>query len=128
MAKKLTEEERRFFEEPNLCAVSSNGKDGYPHVTMAWVDVDGDDILLNSTESRSWPKNLKRDPRVGLCVFDRNNEAKNVAAIGRVKEFTTEGGWEHIQKLARKYGRDSYKGATDRLIIRIEIERTHDYF
>ncbi|MDP9325469.1 MAG: pyridoxamine 5'-phosphate oxidase family protein, partial [Candidatus Dormibacteraeota bacterium] len=89
VAKQLTEAERRFFEEPNLCAVSSNGKDGYPHVTMAWVDLDGDDVLLNSTESRGWPKNLKRDPRVGLCVFDRNNVVKNVAAIGRVKEFTT---------------------------------------
>ena len=59
---KLTDEERKLFEEPNLCAVSTLGRDGYPHVTMAWIDVDGDDVLLNSAEHRGWPKNLKRDP------------------------------------------------------------------
>ena len=125
---KLTEEERRFFEEPNLCAVSTNGKDGYPRVTMVWVDLDGDDVLLNSTQRRGWPKNLQRDPRIGLCIFDRDIWNRNVAAIGHVKEMTTVGGWEHIQKVARKYGRDEYKGDSDRLIIRVEIERIFDYF
>jgi PPOX class probable F420-dependent enzyme len=124
---KLTDEERRLFEEPNLCAVSTLGRDGYPHVTMVWIDVDGDDVLLNSAEHRGWPKNLKRDPRIGLCVFDRNKWVRNVAAVGMVKEMTTLGAWEHIQKLARKYGLDEYKGDTDRVIVRVEIERIHDY-
>jgi hypothetical protein len=104
------------------------GRDGYPHVTMAWVDIEGDDVILNSAQSRGWPKNLQRDPRIGLCVFDRNQPNTNVAAVGVVKDMTTVGGWEHIQKVAEKYGQAPYKGKTDRVIIRVEIERIFDYF
>ncbi|HXA41638.1 MAG TPA: TIGR03618 family F420-dependent PPOX class oxidoreductase [Candidatus Solibacter sp.] len=123
----LPPEQRRLFEEPNLVAVSTLAADGSPRVTVAWVDVDGDDILLNSAEHRNWPKNLRRDPRVGLCVFDRNKWVRNVTVIGRVKSMTTEGGWEHIQALSQKYDGKPYAGATDRVIIRIEVERSFGY-
>jgi PPOX class probable F420-dependent enzyme len=125
---KLTPEQRRFFAEPNLCAVSTNGADGYPHVTMVWVDIDDDDhVILNSTERRSWPKNLRRDPRVGLCVFDREQVFHNVAAMGRVIEMTNEGAWDVINQLARKYGLEKYEGDADRVTIKIEVESIFNY-
>jgi PPOX class probable F420-dependent enzyme len=120
-------EHREFFEKDNLAAVSTLGRDGGPRVTMAWVEVDGDDILLNSTQSRNWPKNLERDPRIALCAFDKDNVVQNVAVLGRVISMSTEGGWEHIQKLARKYGRAEYRGQTDRVIIRVAVERSYLY-
>jgi PPOX class probable F420-dependent enzyme len=123
----LPSEQRAFFEKDNLAAVSTLGRDGGPRVTMAWVDLDGEDILLNSTQRRLWPKNLERDPRIALCAFDKQNVFHNVAVIGRVISITTEGGWEHIQKLARKYGLAEYKGATDRIIIRVAVERSYLY-
>jgi PPOX class probable F420-dependent enzyme len=123
----LPPEQREFFEKDNLAAVSTLGVDGGPRVTMAWVDLDGDEILLNSTQRRLWPKNLERDPRIALCAFDKKNVFHNVAVIGRVISMTTEGGWEHIQKLARKYGLAEYKGPSDRIIIRVAVERSYLY-
>jgi PPOX class probable F420-dependent enzyme len=123
----LPPEQREFFEKDNLAAVSTLGVDGGPRVTMAWVDLDGDEILLNSTQRRLWPKNLERDPRIALCAFDKKNVFHNVAVIGRVISMTTEGGWEHIQKLARKYGLSEYKGPSDRIIIRVAVERSYLY-
>jgi hypothetical protein len=41
--------------------------------------------------------------------------------------MSTEGGWEHIQKLARKYSKAPYKGATDRVIIRVAVESSFGY-
>ena len=120
-------EHRAFFAKDNLVAVSTLGIDGGPRVSMAWVDLDGDEILLNSTQSRSWPKNLERAPRVAICAFDKVNVFHNVAVIGRVISMTTEGGWEHIQKLARKYGQAEYRGQTDRVIIRVAVERSYLY-
>ena len=120
-------EHRAFFERDNLAAISTLGKDGGPRVTMVWVDVDGDDILVNSTRSRLWPRNLERDPRVALCAFEKENVFHNVSVIGHVVSITPEGGWEHIQKVARKYGLDEYRGPSDRLVIRIAVERSHLY-
>jgi PPOX class probable F420-dependent enzyme len=123
----LPREQREFFEKDNLAAVSTLGEDGGPRVTMAWVDLDGDEILLNSTKTRNWPKNLERDPRIALCAFDKENVVVNVAVVGKVVSMTTEGGWEHIQKLARKYGQREYRGPRDRVIIRVAVERSYLY-
>jgi PPOX class probable F420-dependent enzyme len=120
-------ERRAFFEKDNLAAISTLAEDGGPRVTMVWVDVDGDDILVNSTQRRKWPKNLERDPRVALCAFDKEDVNHNVTVIGQVVSMTTEGGWEHIQKVARKYGREKYEGPSDRVIIRIAVDRSYLY-
>lgn len=123
----LSLEQRKLFEEPNLAAVSTLGVEGEPHVTMVWVDIEGDELVFNSASHRGWPKNLRRDPRIGICVFDRNHWVRNVAVTGRVTSMSTEGGWDHIQQLARKYGEDPYKGATDRVIIRVAVETSFGY-
>ena len=123
----LPPEQRKLFEEPNLAAVSTLGVEGEPHVTMVWVDIDGDELVFNSAEHRGWPKNLRRDPRIGICVFDRNDWVRNVTVTGRVTSMSTEGGWDHIQQLARKYGEAPYKGATDRVIIRVAVESSFGY-
>jgi PPOX class probable F420-dependent enzyme len=123
----LPPEQRELFEEPNLAAVSTLGVGGEPHVTVVWVDIEGDELVFNSAEHRAWPKNLRRDPRIGVCVFDRNKWVRNVTVTGRVASMTTEGGWDHIQLLARKYGESEYAGATDRVIIRVAIESSFGY-
>jgi PPOX class probable F420-dependent enzyme len=123
----LTPEQRKLFEEPNLAAVSTLGIEGEPHVTMVWVDIEGDELVFNSAEHRGWPKNLRNHPRLAVCVFDRNDWERNVAVTGRVTSMTTEGGWDHIQKLARKYGKREYKGATDRVVIRVAVESSFGY-
>jgi len=48
----LPPEQREFFERDNLAAVSTLGRDGGPRVTMTWVDLDGDEILLNSNRTK----------------------------------------------------------------------------
>ena len=120
-------EHRAYYEKDNLAAISTVGNDGGPRVTMVWVDVDGDDILVNSTQSRIWPKNLERDPRVALCAFDKEQVFNNVAVVGHVVSMSTEGAWDHIQKVARKYGLDKYEGPSDRVMIRIAVDRSHGY-
>lgn len=44
--------------------------DGRPHVTPIWFVLDGDDVVFTTHESSVKGKNLRRDPRVVLCVDD----------------------------------------------------------
>src|ERR1700682_5239071 len=93
-------EHREFFQKDNLAAISTLGEDGGPRVTMVWV---------------------------ALCAFDKEDVNHNVTVIGHVVAMTTEGGWEHVQKLARKYGRERYEGPSDRVIIRVAVDRSYLY-
>lgn len=45
--------------------------DGQPHVTPVWFVLDGADILLTTESASVKGRNLRRDPRVCLCVDDQ---------------------------------------------------------
>jgi PPOX class probable F420-dependent enzyme len=124
----LKPEQRKLFEDPNFVNVATLGKDGTPRSTAIWVDIDGDDILLNGPASRQWTQNLKRDPHVALNIFDLKQPYKQVNVLGEVVDITTEGGEEHIDKLSNKYGGRDYpdhQPNNPRQIIRVKITKVH---
>ena len=102
-------------------------KDGSPQVTPVWVDFDGKHVLVNSEQKRVKVRNMKRDPRVGVAVFDMANPYNFIEIRGRVVDITTDGAADHIDKMAKKYmGQDKYpfNGPGDvRVIIKIEPEK-----
>ncbi len=68
----MTPEEVRAF----LLAKSRTGKlatvreDGRPHVVPIWFDLDGDDIIFTTWHTTVKAANIRRDPRVAVCVDD----------------------------------------------------------
>jgi PPOX class probable F420-dependent enzyme len=122
----LTPAQRQLFENPNFVNVATIAKDGTPRTTAIWVDIDGDDILLNAANSRQWLQNLRRNPNVALSIFDLHNPYNQVNLIGTVESISAVGGEEHIDKLAQKYtGHDyaDHKADDPRQIVRIKISK-----
>ena len=62
--------------------VSTLDKDGSSHLTTMWYLLADDGTLVMSTPGRNQKvKNLRRDPRIALCVGD---EARSVSLYGIV--------------------------------------------
>jgi PPOX class probable F420-dependent enzyme len=118
---------RELLEERNFSAVATIAADGSPHVAVAWVHPEGDEVWLNSAEGRIWPENLRRDPRVTLTVANLDNPYEYVSIKGHVIEMTPEGADDHIDKLAKKYlDKDTYPFRKDgevRLIVKVRPEK-----
>ncbi len=123
---KLTDTQKKLLTDKNFAHVATLMKDGSPQVSPVWVDYDGTYVLINSERKRAKVRNLKRDPRVALSVYDAENPYAFVEARGRVVEITPEGAAEHIDKLAKKYlGQDKYpynRPGDVRVIIKIAPE------
>ena len=122
---RLSDRERRIFDDANFANLATNGADGYPSVSPVWVDLDGDFILINTAEGRRKTDNVRRDPRVGVAIFEQSQPYNNVSVQGRVVELIHEGARAHIDKLATKYmGVDTYPGSPDeqRVILKIQVE------
>ena len=104
--------------------------DGSPQVAPVWIDREGDIIVLNATRSRQRTRNLKRDPRVAITIYDEKNPYSNVSLRGRAVGITEEGGEDHIDKMNMKYnGKPKYawhNPADPRVLIRVEVQRTHE--
>lgn len=108
----------------NLATVDPNGD---PHVTPVWVDVEGDDVVVNTAEGRAKTRNLRRSAKVAASIVDPADPFRVVAFQGTVADITTDGADEHIDQLARKYlGVDSYpmrRPDETRIKVRIRPDR-----
>jgi PPOX class probable F420-dependent enzyme len=83
--------------------------DGSPQSSPVWVDIDGEDLVINSAQGRVKDKNMRRDPRVSVSVTDPDNPYKALMVRGRVVNITTQGADAHIDSMAKKYlGKDKY--------------------
>lgn len=124
MAIKLTPAQRALLDGKNFAHVATLNKDGSPQNSPVWIEMDGDDVIVNSEQKRLKVRNLKRDPRVSLSIQNAENPYQYVEIRGRVKEITPEGGFEGIDRLSAKYvGDPDYKGNQPgdvRVVIRIE--------
>lgn len=121
----LNERDRRLFEDPNVGSLATINADGSPQVSPVWLDLDGDRILINSSRGRVKVRNVERDPRVAVSVFDRNDPETRTLVRGRVVEITEEGAVEHIHAVSRKYDGEDFTLTPDmvRVILVIRPER-----
>lgn len=118
----LTEQAEQLIDGNNFACIATLMPDGSPQVTPVWVEREGGVVVINSTMSRQRTRNLRRDPRVALTIFDMGNPYRKVVIRGRVIEITQEGGEEGIDRLSLKYTGEKYRfhDADDpRVIIRV---------
>jgi PPOX class probable F420-dependent enzyme len=119
-----------FSDETRAFAfLATSMADGSPQVTPVWFNTDGDDILINSAQGRVKDLNMRERPQVALSIADPSNAYRYISIRGRVVEIKTEGGWAHIDALAKKYtGSEHFTpNAPDevRVIYRIRLEKVH---
>jgi PPOX class probable F420-dependent enzyme len=123
----LTEDQKELFEQTNIGHLATINEDGTPQVTPVWVDVEGDQILVNTAEGRNKVRNIRRDPRVSVEVVDQQDPYKTVSVQGRVVEMRKQGADQHIDSMAKKYlGQDKYpfrQPGEERIILKIEPEK-----
>ena len=115
------------FWSQESCICTTLSEDGSPHVTPVWADMEGDLILINTSEASAKTRHVSKDPRVGISLVDQFNPYNMVTIKGRVVEMTSEGADEHLHKLAKRYlgiGKYYYRKPKDkRVIIKVKPDK-----
>jgi PPOX class probable F420-dependent enzyme len=113
----------------NFAALTTLMPDGQPQTQLMWVHADDDHVLINTEKGRQKFRNVERDPRVTVTVFDADNAYRYVEARGRV--VGTVGGQEardDIDSLSQKYTGAPYAnpiGPDGRVILEIAVDKIH---
>lgn len=102
----IHEDARRLLESDALAHVATVDADGRPYVTLAWVGLQGDEIVLATLSDQRKLRNVRRDPRVTISIEGaRTNEIglrEYLVVYGSAR--VTEGGApELLQELAYTY-------------------------
>jgi PPOX class probable F420-dependent enzyme len=73
MQEMTPEEYKRFLLEKHRTGkLATVRDDGRPHVVPIWYDLDGDSLVFTTWYEAVKAANMRRDPRVALCVDDEN--------------------------------------------------------
>jgi PPOX class probable F420-dependent enzyme len=92
---------RELLGRPVLAALSTRLRLGaQTHPT--WFELDGDDVLVNTTLERSKGRNLVRDPRATVLVVDPDNSSRWIEIRG-VVDLETDGAIEQLDRVTRRY-------------------------
>ena len=102
----LSDEVRGALTAGRLAHLTTINPDGSPQVSVVWIGLEGNDIVIGHLAGGQKVANIKRDPRVGLTV-----EAEGANPMGMVNYLIVygrarlqEGGApELLQRLAELY-------------------------
>jgi PPOX class probable F420-dependent enzyme len=102
----LPQAAKDLIDNAPLAHLTTLNADGSPDVSMCWVGVDDDEIVLGTLHDQRKLKNARRDPRVALSIHtDELNEwglTKYMVVQGTAR--VVEGGApELLQRLAYSY-------------------------
>jgi PPOX class probable F420-dependent enzyme len=126
----LNDKIRKIVDDNNFATLATVNADGSPQTSVVWITRDGDDLLISTVKGRLKERNLRRDPRASVSVFDKDDPYSYFEVRGSVT-FTEEGGFKLINDLSHRYKGEDFTGdiGTDRVrvIIRIKPEKVSGY-
>jgi PPOX class probable F420-dependent enzyme len=114
-----------LLDKRTFAVVSTVNPDSGPQSSVIWATYEGDRILFSTIKGRRKTRNMERDPRVSLCLYDPDDPYRYVEVRGTVT-MTTDGGVELIQRLSQMYdGKPFREGHPDnvRVVCRVTPTR-----
>ena len=118
---------RDLARDANFAAFTVLLRSGQPMTHVMWVDAEDDHVLINTEVHRAKYEAVRRDPRVTVTIWKRDDPYRFAEVRGHVVETVT--GPEarlHIDALSRKYRNRDYDEAnigSERVILRIAPDR-----
>jgi PPOX class probable F420-dependent enzyme len=106
MFDRLSDAALDLLRSPTVATVVTLDPDGSPHVTVAWIGIEDDEIVFGTLDDQRKLRNLRRDPRIALTVFgERINEwgLREYLVVDGTARVTEGGGAQLLQRLAHSY-------------------------
>jgi PPOX class probable F420-dependent enzyme len=122
----LSDDIKTLVRGANFAHLATLMPDGSPQVAPVWVDLEGDRIIVGTSEGSLKAKNAKRDARVALSLVAYDNPYVEAQLRGRVAERWTDSDFKIMDRISRKYIRKEFPmrdNADKRVVLVIEIER-----
>jgi PPOX class probable F420-dependent enzyme len=106
----------------NFAALTTLLPGGHPQTQVMWVDANEQHLLINTEVHRQKFRNVERDPRVTVTIWDKEDPYRFVEVRGEVVEKVKgQEARKHIDELSQKYRGKPYQTQirSERVVLRI---------
>ncbi len=95
----------QFLEPPRHAIVGTNRRDGPPQLSPVWYLYEDGRIYIGVLATTAKVRNLRRDPRISLCVDGGHPDARAVMIHGGAELIEAESPWREqvIWRITRRY-------------------------
>lgn len=97
---------RQLIDRGPLAHVVTLNADGSPHVSLAWVGIEDDEVVIGTIPDQLKLRNLRRDPRIAISMVTGERNAygldEYLVLHGRAR-VTPGGAAALLQRLAHTY-------------------------
>jgi PPOX class probable F420-dependent enzyme len=127
VAAAFDEATRDLLDGRNFATVATVNPDGGPQTSVVWILREGDTVAFSTTAGRRKARNLARDSRISVSVFDTGNPYHSVEIRGTA-ELAEDTGRSLPKALSRKYlGEDPPPEPDEvvRLIVRVTPDKVN---
>jgi PPOX class probable F420-dependent enzyme len=112
----------------NFATLTTLMPDGTPQSHVMWVDADASHVMINTEVHRTKFRNLLRDPRATVTIWDLDDPYRFAEVRGRMVEHIT--GPEaraHIDACSQRYLGHAYTSpiTSERVIVRIAADHVY---
>ncbi len=90
-----------FLNRKHNAILATIKKDGSPQLTPVIYRWDGEQFWISTTKDRAKYLNIRRDPRISLCI-DETTTSTTVIATGRA-QLTEDNLWNETLKIVERY-------------------------
>lgn len=92
-----------FLRPPRIAVVATVGRDGTPQITPVWYGYEDGRLIVAANEDSAKVRNLRRDPRLSVCVYEGERGAEYAALYGRADVDTGDGVWPRVRAIVERY-------------------------
>lgn len=129
----LSEKARAFLNEKRFAVLATLNLDGTAQQTTMWYLLDGDTIVMNTKAGRLKERNLRREPRISICVEDGYRYVTISGKVqliddpeiaqGDIHRLSTRyhGAEKAAQQMAEMFSKEQ------RVTLHLKCERVHEY-
>lgn len=97
----LTDQIRAVLDQTYFAVLATINADGSPQQTVMWYELIDDRIMMNTEAGRTKEHNIRRDPRISVCIEDHYNYV--TLAGTATLDYDPERSQADIARLARRY-------------------------
>src|SRR3954449_10981407 len=120
----IPSEVRALLAAPNYVHLATLRSDGSPRNHVVWVGLEGDHLLVCTSDTTWKAKDLRRNPRVSMSLVDAANPYRMAALQARVVEERPDPDCTYMDPISVKYtGRPFPQRGPDRVCFVLQVER-----
>jgi PPOX class probable F420-dependent enzyme len=124
MAIPIPSDVRSLLDAPNYVHLSTLRADGSPRNWVVWVGLEGEHILICTSDAIWKAKDMRRDPRVSMSLTDGANPYRMAAIQGRVVEVRPDQDCQYMDPISIKYTNQPFpRRGSDRVCFVIAVEK-----